>query len=207
MRKETMFKIVKELEFDKEKMIYKEDDFEIFLFRPSRLSIRFSDYDVNKNFQIWIKDGNRKFRPNHLRVLIDLNLRIRSNPELKEKLLLTFDNIFYGKDPEKELKEFEKIKFEHFLNPIKVIGILAQLFHIEQEYAYARESKFDPPNLFFQGWIREFIDNPKEIDNLCMSICNRQPPMTKYTFKENKKHKKYNPQLLALWYMENQTNL
>jgi len=196
-----MFKIVRELPFDTRKIIYKEGNVEIWLFRPSKLSARFKDYDAKKNFQIWLKEGEREFRPNHMRVLIDLNLRIRSNPKLKEKLLLAFDNVYYGKDPEKELKELSKENFGHFLNSIIVIGILAQLFSIEQEYGYARESKFDPPNLFFQGWIREFIDNPKEIDNLCMSVCNRQSPITKYTIKENKKHKKYKADLKPLWYM------
>jgi len=138
-----------------------------------------------------------------LRVLIDLNLRIRSNPELKNKLLLAFDNIFYGKDPEQELINLEKEKFEHFLNPIIVIGILTQLLLIEQEYGYCRESKFDPPTLFFQGWIREFIDSPKEIDNMCMSVASGQPPKTKYVNLENNKDKKHKNNLKPLWYMEN----
>ncbi len=196
-----MLKIVKELEFDKKKTIYKKGEIEIQLFRPSKLSTRFKDYDPKKNFQIWLKEGDREFRPNHMRVLIDLNLRIRSNPKLKDKLLLAFDNIFYGKDPEKELAELEKEKFEHFLNPITIIGILAQLLLIEQEYGYHKESNFDPPTLFFQGWTREFIDSLKEIDNMCMSVASGQPPKAKYVRLENKKDKKYNSNLRTLWYM------
>src|SRR3990167_10682153 len=127
MDKQAMFKIIKELPFDTNKVVYKKDDLEIYLFRPSNLSKRFEGYDIKKNFQIWLKEGERIFRPNHLRVMIDLNLRVRSRPDLKNKLLLAFDNIFYGKDPEKELEELSKEKFEHFLNPLKAIGILAQL--------------------------------------------------------------------------------
>lgn len=197
-----MFKIVRELEFDKKISVFKKGKSEIQLFRPSILSSRFKDYDVKKNFQIWLKEGDREFRPNHMRVLIDLNLRIRSRPDLKEKLLLAFDNIFYGKDPEKELRELEKEKFEHFLNPLIVIGILAQLLLIEQEYGYHRESKFDPPTLFFQGWIREFIDSPKEIDNISMSVASGQPPKAKYVKLENKKDKKHIKNLKPLWYMD-----
>jgi len=203
MNKSDMFKIVKELEFDKKITIFKKGNIEIQLYRPSKLSARFKDYDVKKNFQIWLKEDNREFRPNHLRVMIDLNLRIRSNPESKEKLLLAFDNIFYGKDPEKELLELSKQKFKHYLNDLVIIGVLAQLFIIEQEYGYHRESMFAPPTLFFQGWIRSFIDSPKEIDNLCMSVCNGQPPLTKYTYKENAKHKKYESDFKPLWYLEN----
>ncbi len=201
MLKSEMFKIVKELPFDNKKTIFKKGDTEIQLFRPSKLSTRFKDYDVNKNFQIWLKEGEREFRPNHLRVMIDLNLRARSRQDLKKDLLLTFDNIFYGKDPEKELANLSKEKFEHYLNDLLIIGVLAQLFIIEQEYGYEKESMFEPPTLFFQGWIREFIDNPKEIDNLCMSVCNGQPPLARYVNKENKKNKSYVKESSALWYL------
>jgi hypothetical protein len=203
MEKQSMFKIVKELEFDKNKVVFKKGDIEIFIFRPSELSARFKGYDPKKNFQIWLRDGTREFRPNHLRVMIDINLRVRSRPDLKEKLLKAFDNIYYGEDPEKELIELEKEKVEHYLNPIMIIGVLAQLFHIEQEYGYHRESKFEPPNLFLQGWIREFIDSPKEIDNLCMSVAAGQPPKAQYVKLENKKDKKHAPNLKPLWYLQN----
>ncbi len=186
-----MFKIVEELEFDNKKTIFKKGNTEIQLYRPSVLSARFKGYDVKKNFQIWLKEGDREFRPNHLRVMIDLNLRTRSRPDLKKALLITFDNIFYGKDPEKELSELLKEKFEHYLNDLIVIGVLSQLFIIEQEYGYNKESKFEPPTLFFQGWIREFIDSPKEIDNLCMSVCKGQPPKAGYVNEENKKSSKW----------------
>ncbi|MFH1365618.1 MAG: hypothetical protein ABIH28_03480, partial [archaeon] len=88
MLKLEMFKIVKELEFDNKKTIFKKGDVEIQLYRPSKLSARFKDYDVKKNFQIWLKEGGRIFRPNHLRVMIDLNLRTRSRADLKEELLI-----------------------------------------------------------------------------------------------------------------------
>ena len=202
MDKKELFEIVKNLPFDTKKIIFEKDGVEVYLFRPSELSARFKDYDVAKNFQIWLKQKDREFRPNHLRVMIDLNLRVRTRPELKEKLLLAFDNIFYGKDPEKELGALEKEKFDHFLNDLMVVGVLVQLFVVEQEYCYHKESKYDPPTLFFQGWVREFIDNPKEIDNLCMSVCNRQPPLQKYVNLENKKHKNYTKDLDALWYLK-----
>lgn len=198
-----MFKIVKELPFDKKVSVFKKDNIEIRLFRPSKLSARFKNYDINKNFQIWLKEEIREFRPNHLRILIDLNLRVRSRPELKKDLLLAFDNIFYGNDPEKELFKLSKEKYEHYLNDLVIIGILAQLFIIEQEYGYHKESMYEPPTLFFQGWIREFIDNPKEIDNLCMSVCKFQPPLPRYTNKENAKHRLFVKEPPALWYLNN----
>jgi hypothetical protein len=130
-----------------------------------------------------------------------LNLRVRSKPSLKKEMLLAFDNIFYGKDPEKELQSLERQDFRHSLNPIMVTGILSQLLIIEQEYAYNKKSNFDPPTLFYQGWVREFIDNPKEIDNLCMSVANGQPPSSKYVNLENKNSKKFIAGLKPLWYI------
>jgi hypothetical protein len=202
MEHDKMFKIVKELEFDKKKIVFKDENgVEIYLFRPSKVSQRFKDYDVKKNFQIWLKEGEREFRPNHLRVFIDLNLRVRSRPDLKKQLLLAFDNIFYGSDPDKEIKPLEREHFEHSLNSIKIIANLMQLLLIEQEYCYHKESHYNPPTLFLQGWLRQVIDSHKEIDNLCMSVANRQPPSRNYTEKENKKDKKYQKNLKSLWYL------
>ena len=196
-----MFEIVKKLQFDKITTLYKEEGIEVQIYRPSKLSPRFKDYDLKKNFQVWLRENEREFRPNHLRVFIDLNLRVRSRPDLKKDMLLAFDNIYYGNNPEIELKKISKEKFEHSLNPIIITGFLAQLFVIEQEYAYEKESLFEPGTLFFQGWVREFIDNPKEIDNLCMSVSNRQPPLAKYTNLESKKNKHYTKNLKPLWYL------
>src|SRR3990167_5898753 len=175
MKYNEMLKIIQDLEFDQKKVLCTDENVQLFVIRPSKLPKKLKNaYDVKKNFQIWLKDGEREFRPNHLRMMIDLNLRTRSRPDLKKKLLTIFDNIFYGKDPNEEIKLLGKEKFDHFLNSLMIIANLAQLFIIEQEFNYERESNFEPKTLFFQGWIREFIDSPKEIDNLCMSVCNGQ---------------------------------
>jgi hypothetical protein len=198
---EDMFEIVKELEFDKELPVCCVGNCELSILRPSMLSKRFKNYDRNKNFQIFLRKGERHFHPNHLRVMIDLNLRVRSNPDIKQKLCTCFDNIFYGKDPDQKIQVLLQEDFQHYLNPLRIIANLSQLFIIEQDYCYNKESNFDPPTLFYQRWIREFIVNIKEIDNLCMSVCQFRPPAVRYTSKENKKHKKYNPDVKPLWYL------
>lgn len=198
-----MLEVVKKLNYDEKKIIYSNGYESIWIIRPSELSKRFKNYDREKNFQIFITQGSREFRPNHLRVMIDLNLRVRCREDLKEKLLFIFDEIFYGEDPEKLVEEIEDEEFSQYLNSIKVIAILSQLFLVEQAYAYYRESNYDPPTLFYQGWIREVIDSPKEIDNLTMSICSRRACSAKYVNKENKKSKKYECNLDKLWYLKN----
>lgn len=202
MKYNDMLQLVKILEFDKEQEVLKDGRTSIYIFRPSKLSARFKNYDLKRNFQIYLNENERRFRPNHLRVMIDLNLRVRSRPDLKHRLLQIFDNIFYGNDPDEEIKILSNEGFEHYLNPIKVIANLSQLFLIEQDYGYHKESKYDPPTLFYQGWIRQFIDSPKEIDNLCMSVCRFIPPEKKYVYKENKKDKGYEENLKELWYLD-----
>lgn len=202
MKYDDTFEVIKNLEFDKKYTLYSDNQVIIYVLRPSKLSGKFKDYDINKNFQIFIKEGEREFRPNHLRVFLDLNLRVRCRPDLKEQLLLLLDEIFYGKDPEELIKELEGEEFEQCLNSLGAIATLSQLFLIEQEYGYNKQSKFEPPTLFYQGWVREFIDSPKEIDNLCMSVCRFQSPLSRYTVKENKKNRKYEENINKLWYIK-----
>ena len=192
--------VIKPLPFDTPHTILEDNGLEIFLLRPSKLSSSFAKYDASKNFQVWLKDGERQFRPNHLRVFIDIYLRSRSRTDLKKELLTAFDSIFYGEDPEVAIEKLKNETFGHFLNPLKIIATLSQLFVAEQAYGYHRESKYDPATLFYQGWIRQVIADNKEIDNLIMSISRGQPPMTKFTYLEDKKHKKYDPNFSSLWY-------
>ncbi len=204
MNYRRIFKRVRRLEFDKEMLVCQVEGTELYILRPSKLSKRFKNYDPKKNFQIWLRQGSRNFRPNHLRMFIDLHLRVRSRPDLKRKLLEIFDGIFYGEDPDKIIKPILDAKFEHFLNPLLIIANLSQLFIIEQAYAYYRKSNYEPLTLFYQGWVRQALDDIKEVDNLCMSIAKGQPPAAKYTSKENKKHKKYQKNLPPLWYLSDE---
>ncbi|MBU0570284.1 hypothetical protein KKB40_05950 [Patescibacteria group bacterium] len=84
---------------------------------------------------------------------------------------------------------------------LQIITNLSQLFLIEQDYAYNKESKFAPSTLFYQGWLRQAISDTREIDNMVMSIANRQPPPTKYTSAENKKHKNFIENQRSLWWL------
>lgn len=199
MEYNKVFEIIKNLEFDVPYTIFGHNGVEILVVRPSKV---FKNYDVNKNFQIFIKEGERIFRPNHLRIMIDLHLKVRSRPDLKNELLIAFDKIFYKENSIGAIEPMLNEKFEHELNSIQIIAILSQLFIIEQEYNYEGVSNYEPAILFYQGWIRQFIDSSKEIDNLCMSICSRQPPAAKYTAFENKKNKKFKEDNSFLWYLD-----
>ncbi|MBQ9119189.1 MAG: hypothetical protein IJY09_03910 [Lachnospiraceae bacterium] len=202
MTYDEMRKIVLDLPFDTMTEVYNNGEQAILIYRPSTLSERFKNYDVKTNFQIFLKIGSdRPFRPNHLRLLIDLKLRTRELPQAKEELLIAFDKIFYGENPLDAIKPLTHIRFTQYINPLDITAILAQLFIIEQNIGYGSRSTFDPPSLYIHGWIRTFIESEQEIDQIVYRICRNTPPAVKYTCKDNKIHPKYNPNAPLLWYI------
>ena len=202
-----MTMIIEGLSKDKHVFVYDDREVKISLFRPSTLPPKMNPekYNVDRNFQIWLhyKDG-RTFKPNHLRVFIDLGLRSKCRPDLKRSLCHALDDIYYGESVRKAVSQLVDEEFTLQLDTIEVICCLAQLFVIEQDFNYLGESKFEPKTLFFQGYIRSFLDGFKEIDNLSMSVAKGQPPLVKYTALENKKHKKYTEKRQRLWYLDNE---
>lgn len=202
MTYDEMKEIVLDLSFDNMTEVYNNGEQAILIYRPSTLSERFKNYDVNTNFQIFLRIGdNKPFRPNHLRLLIDLKLRARELSQSKEELLIAFDKIFYGVNPLDAIKPLTHIPFTQYINPIDITAILAQLFIIEQDIGYGGKSTFDPPSLYIQGWIRTFISSEQEIDQIIYRICRNTPPAVKYTCQDNKNHPKYNTNAECLWYI------
>ena len=201
MNYNSMKQIIFDLPFDTMTEVYNNGNQSLLLYRPSTLPKRFRNYDVNTNFQIFLKIGDTKlFRPNHLRLLIDLNLRSREIPSAKEELLIAFDKIFYGADPLDAVKPISHIKFPQFIKPIDITGVLSQLFIIEQDIGYGEKSTFDPPSLYIHGWIRTFIIAEQEIDQIVYRIIRNTPPPVKYTCQDNRNHPKYNSHAEHLWY-------
>lgn len=202
MTYDEMKEIVLNLPFDTMTEVYNNGKQAILIYRPSTLSKRFKNYDVNTNFQIFLRIGDDKpFRPNHLRLLIDLKLRARELSQSKEELLTAFDKIFYGTNPLDAIKPLTHIHFTQYINPIDITAMLAQLFIIEQDIGYGGKSTFDPPSLYIQGWIRTFISSEQEIDQIIYRICRNTPPAVKYTCQDNKNHPKYNTNAECLWYI------
>lgn len=147
-----MLHFVLKLPFDTMTEVYNNGEQSILIFCPSTLPKRFKDYDVNKNFQIFLKIRDEKpLRPNHLRLLIDLKLRAKELPQYKEKLLVAFDKIFYGNEPLDAIQALDNIHFTQYINPIDITAVLAQMFIIEQNIGYGNKSTFNPPVLYIHG--------------------------------------------------------
>lgn len=201
MTYDQQFQLAVDLPLDKEISVYKSGSLEIFLLRPSKLKKNFEGYDPYKNFQIWLGGSVKPFKPNHLRVMIDLHLRLLSRPDLRRKLAETFDAIFFGADPEVAIAELKKERFDDYLNPLEITAQLAQLFLIEQAYGYKQESNYDPGTLFFQGWVRHVIAGSRDIDNILMSVARGYPPPVSFTYQDDKKHKKHVDKPEPLWWL------
>ncbi|MFT4243838.1 MAG: hypothetical protein ACMXYB_00085 [Candidatus Woesearchaeota archaeon] len=201
MEYNTLLDEVKKLKFDLKKTIYSKDDVEIYLIRPTKVKGNFKNYDINKNFQVFLKTKNREFRPNHLRVIMDLYLRSLSRPDLKEEILELVDLIFYKKEFSNLLEKLKQETFNNYLNKnLDVTIYLLTLFVIEQDYNYFGKSFYKPKSTFLIGWVRQVLcDNSRDLDNYIMSICNNQPPKTKFTEKDSKiKRKIQNKQSISV---------
>ncbi|MDD5474428.1 MAG: hypothetical protein PHU34_09825 [Candidatus Methanoperedens sp.] len=204
MKMEKLLEVVKNLEIGSSKDIYESiDGTMIYIKRPEKVGRNVKrKYDVKTNIQIWAREpGKKEFMPNHLRILIDLELKKQVRPELKKTLLLLFDKIYYGDDPKILFESVKDISFPKPLKPLDYDMYLAQLFIAEQGTGYIHESKFDPKYLFFQGWVRCVLSGDLEIDKVCWSA-TQNAPSPRYTREDNKKHKKYNPNRRELWYIE-----
>ena len=180
--------------FDVMTEVYKNDDVVLSIYRPTKLSKRFKNYDVNKNFQIYMQEGsNKPFRPNHLRMFIDLKLRVMEHPELKELLLESFDKIFYGSDPCNAIAMIRDQNFTLCLNSIEITSKLAQLFLLEQNEGFGRYSKYNPPSLYLQGWIRTFLNETTSIDVLLKGLT-----IINYLNNKLKKYNKFNSNIIYM---------
>ncbi len=203
MKYKDLEKIIIELPFDTPVVIYRNTTQILSINRPSILSKRFSTYNVSKNIQVFLEilTTGKKFKPNHFRLFLDLYNRVHECPQAKKDLLKTFDDIFYGEDPLIAMNQLQKYKFTLALNPLDITVVLAQLFIAEQAIGFGKKSKYDPRSLYIQGWIRQFINDDFEIDQVVSGITNSRPPLVKYTKQDDKNHKEYNPNAQPLWYI------
>jgi len=60
MKYEDIFEIVKTLEFDTEKLICTESGIKLYILRPSKVSKRFKNYDINGFVEfLYFSEGRR----------------------------------------------------------------------------------------------------------------------------------------------------
>ncbi|MEM4245254.1 MAG: hypothetical protein QXR60_03570 [Candidatus Nanoarchaeia archaeon] len=178
-----LLEVIKKLEFDKPQIIYSFDDgTQLFIVRPRQLgkSLKSKDkYDIKTNFQIFMNKGREKpFRPNHLRVLLDLYLKKVSEPLSAEIIFSVLEEIYKGKDPLDFKEELSPLKFRMSLDSPFINVCCAQLFMAEQDINYIH-GKIKPPRAYIMGYIRLIKKGEENIDKVLWNSV-RHPPRKEF---------------------------
>ena len=207
MELKDLIKIAKNLPVGSEEDIYSLNNTHFVLRRPEKQGRNIKrEYDPKKNLQIWVREERYKFMPNHLRILLDLEFKLLFYPEYKKDLMIAFDKLYYGEDPDAIYEDFKHLKFRKELRDLRYDLYLAQLFFAEQAVSYHFQSKFDPKYLYLQGWIRCVLARDLEIDKVLWSA-TRNPPPVRYTKKDNRNHKEYDLNAKPLWWVPREEKL
>lgn len=201
MRLGELIDMAKKMQVGEEVRVYSLEGVDFILRRPEKSGRSLKrEYKPETNLQIWIKEKCKdEFMPNHLRILLDLEFKMLFRPEYKEDLLLIFDELFYGEDPDVLYEEVKDLQYPKELRDLRYDLYLTQLFFVEQAVSYSFKSRFDPKYLYLQGWIRCLLMREMEIDKLLWSAM-RNPPPVKFTKKDNRMHREYDPNVGPLWY-------
>lgn len=116
---------------------------------------KYSDFDI----QIRL-NGERyhsEYTPSHPDVFRDLDQKIGSNPENKERLLKIIESVFKGEDPDDYTDELSSMVFESEKFPADVTVYLLQQMMIEQEINYGpggEWTRFSPPRDLLMSCVR-----------------------------------------------------
>ena len=172
---------IEKLEIGKSETIYQFDNgVKLYVHRPLKLGKSLKrEYSLHKNFQIFMKKPNeREFKPNHLRILINLHLKKISDPKKAEIIFNILEKIYHGDDPLLYKKDLEFLDFRMSLDSALVDVCLAQLFMCEQEICYT-DGKVKPPRAYLMGYIRLVRSGEVEIDKLLWNSI-RHPPLIRF---------------------------
>jgi len=181
MKYKQLLKEIKELKIGKRKEVYKEAGDKIIIFRPPKLgrSLKSKVYDIKKNFQIILKKPSEKeFLPNHLRVLIDVNHKIKSGGTNAEKFFKMVEEIYSGEDPLKFKGQLNKLRLPEELDSSIITLCLIQMFMAEQDINYTH-GKVQPPRAFLMGYLRFIKTKQQNIDKILWSS-TRHPPKQEF---------------------------
>ncbi len=181
MKYQQLLEEIKNLKIGERKEIYNEEGNKIIIFRPEKLgkSLKNKNYDIKRNFQIILKKPNEKeFLPNHLRVLIEFNHKIKSDKDKGEEFYKMIEEIYAGEDPLKFKEILKKLKLSEELDPSIITLCLIQLFMAEQDINYTH-GKVQPPRAFLMGYLRFIRKQEQNIDKILWSS-TRHPPKQEF---------------------------
>jgi hypothetical protein len=176
---ETLRKRILAMKLGQKATIYVSGDgTRINVLKPAKVSTNLKNsakYNPKKNFRILLlKKGKDEFAPNHMRFMIDLDLKRRENPKKASILFNAIEAIYNGADPVK----YKSKLFHRFDGEIETSFTdlcLSQLFMLEQDINYDF-GKIQPPKAYMMGYIRMVRTGEFEIDKLLWSSLRNPPP-------------------------------
>ena len=178
----SLLEIINNLKIGESKNIYRVDNVDLWIYRPEKLgsSLKSKEkYDVKTNFQIFMRgEDGIAFKPNHLRILLDLHLKLVSNFDDAEQLFLILEKIYNGGDPLKFKEKLSKMDFKMQLDPALINVCCAQLFMSEQDINYTK-GKVQPPRAYLMGYIRLIKTKRENIDKVLWNSI-RHPPRIEF---------------------------
>lgn len=130
-----------------------------------------------------IVPGQPEFYPTHIRLLIDLYIKLESNPDGAKKLFKTLEKVYNGVDPQDYVDELRIIDFPMHLDEAEVNLYVAQLLMIEQDFNFGpgapKKSKLDPPREYLMRFIRWIAARDTQIDRIIFAAAGRKYPAPK----------------------------
>ena len=178
---DVLKKLILSIKLDEKRTIYKiKEGVELFINKPSKVPTKLknsSRYNPKKNFQIGLrKKGYKEFLPNHLRIMIDLELKKKEKQTKATVLFDAIEQIYEGRDPEKFKKILDGYNFKEGFEDAYTDLCLTQLFFLEQDINYDF-GKVQPPRAYLMGYIRMIRLDIEEIDKLLWNSTRHPPRM------------------------------
>ncbi len=181
MKYQQLLNEINNLKIGERKEIYNEQGDKVIIFRPETLgrSLKKKDYDISKNFQIILKKPNEgEFLPNHLRILIEINHKMKNENKKIEEFFNIIEKIYSGEDPLIFKEQLKKLNLSDELDSSIITLCLIQLFMAEQDINYTT-GKIQPPRAFLMGYLRFIKSKEQNIDKILWSS-TRHPPRTEF---------------------------
>lgn len=181
MKYQQILDEINSLKVGERKEVYSQEGDKVIIFRPKTLgrTLKKKDYDPSKNFQIILKKSNEKeFLPNHLRILIEVNHKIRGDDKKAEEFFNIIEKIYSGEDPLAFEEQLKKLGLNDELDSSIITLCLIQLFMAEQDINYTT-GKVQPPRAFLMGYLRFIKSKEQNIDKILWSS-TRHPPRIEF---------------------------
>lgn len=123
--------------------LQKDESITVYKTIDAQVTATRTDKNSPMDFGVGLVLRDKEFRPTHVRLLFDLHLKRRSDPDKSEKLFYALEKVYEGKDPEKLVSELKNINFRMQLDSAETNLHYAQLLMIEQDFNYIPEKEIN----------------------------------------------------------------